>query len=98
MSRFVFVPIFGDQRGASEETWLQLPHVKAWGFFEEDDGTFVPIHSDPSLESLEFNEPYVLFQGELDAMRDVPENSTDLPDGVCLALAKLALLPVSRAD
>jgi hypothetical protein len=40
----------------------------------------------------------ILFDAEREAATDVPENSTDLPDEVCLALAKFALLPVSRSN
>lgn len=92
MRRFVFVPIFGDDvSGHTEEQWLQAPHVKAWGFLDGDD--FIPIHTEPACEAVELNHAVCLFEGEIAALVDVPENSSDLPDAVCVALAKLALVP-----
>lgn len=100
--RFVFVPIFGDigEIAADADRWAKGPHVKAWGFFvEQGDGinedSFVPIYADPPLSTIELGKPFDLFEPERTAMRDVPENSTDLPDEVCLALAKMAICPVS---
>ena len=93
MRRFVFVPIFGDTKAdpAVTEEWLSAPHVKAWGFFEE--GFFTPIHTDPPCAAIELHSNSELFDAEEKAMIDVPEDSTDLPEEVCVALAKLALCP-----
>jgi hypothetical protein len=93
--RLVFVPIFGD---GCPQVGEQLPTVKAWGFYGDEMDQFIPIHTEPQLQAIALLQPYVLFQPEVEAMVDVPENSTDLPDEVCLALAKLALLPVSSAN
>jgi hypothetical protein len=96
--RFVFVPIFGDigEIAADAERWAKGPHVKTWGFL--DDENFTPIYADPPLQTLELGQPFDLFDAERRAITDVAENSTDLPDEVCLALAKFALLPVSRSN
>lgn len=90
--RFVFVPLFGDATiGNNQAAWLNAPHIKAWGFVEN--GDFTPVYTDPSPESIELHKPYTLFDAEVKFMADVPENSTDLPDEVCQALAVLALHP-----
>lgn len=93
MRRFVFVPIFGDLGAGAhkEEQWLKAPHVKAWGFFENDH--FTPIHTEPSCAAIELGNSVDLFNAERDAMCDVPEDSSDLPEPVCIALMKLALVP-----
>lgn len=92
MRRFVFVPIFGDVANVGDpDGWLKVPHVKAWGFL--DDKAFTPIHADPPLQSAQLHEPFDLFDQETKAMIDVPEDSTDLPEQVCVALAKMALCP-----
>jgi hypothetical protein len=86
--RFVFVPVFGfsDMAGG----WLKHPHIDAWGFL--DDEKFVPIHSNPAVPALTLMEANTLSDAEIAQAIDIPENSTDLPDEVCVALAKLALL------
>jgi hypothetical protein len=95
--RFVFVPVFGDiSNGAyNNAQWVEAPHVKVWGFYEND--MFTPIHADPPLRAVGMGQPFDLFSAELAEMRDV-DDEDQLPDEVCLALAKLALLPVSPAN
>lgn len=102
--RFVFVPIFGDTMNSHKDAWLEAPHVKAWGFLSPSDGPnggdFIPIHTDPPCAAITLFETTQLFTNEGEAAVDVAENSTDLPDEVCLALAKMVLLPqpVSRSN
>ena len=92
--RFVFVPVFGFSN--MEGGWLKHPHIDAWGFL--DDEKFVPIHSDPIVPALTLNEANTLSDAEIEQAIDIPEGSTDLPDEVLIAIAKLALLPVSRSN
>lgn len=100
--RFVFVPIFGDTTHDHVDAWVKAPHVKAWGFLSDhpgpNGGTFTPVYTDPACAAIELFTETILFDAEGEAATDVPENSTDLPDEVCVALAKFALLPVSRSN
>ena len=98
MRRFVFVPLCGSEVPAN---WLELPHIKAWGFLDDLAGEppFIAIHTEgDDGECIPLNERCDIFSAEIEAAIDIPENSTDLPDEVCIALAKLALLPVSPAN
>ena len=94
MRRFVFVPLAGPNTSAD---WLLHPHTKVWGFL--DDGQLTAVHVKGDIaECTPLNIPFAVFDEEMAQAIDIPENSTDLPDEVCIALAKLALLPVSRAN
>jgi hypothetical protein len=100
--RFVFVPIFGDTTTImSTQRWVKAPHVKAWGFLSDHPGP----NGGTSRRSTRTQRaqrsswaPFDPVRCRRQAATDVPENSTDLPDEVCVALAKFALLPVSRSN
>jgi hypothetical protein len=93
MSRLVFVPLFGDGHTGSADGWKRLAHVKAWGLYPVH-GEFVPLHSDPPLANITLGHPQDLFEPELNAMTDVVEGDTTVPDQVYAALAARVLQPV----
>jgi hypothetical protein len=99
MRRFVFVPILGDTSappGAGPKAWENAPHIKAWGWFEDDNG-FWPIHTDPPCQAVELDKRTDLFEAEKQAMVDITDDD-DIPTEVAVALARMALLPVRQAD
>jgi hypothetical protein len=86
----------------SVDAWVKAPHVKAWGFLSDhpgpNGGNFTPIHTDPACTAIELGSPRRPVRCRGRGSATCAENSTELPDEVCIALAKFALLPVSRSN
>jgi hypothetical protein len=90
--RFVFVPLAGS--GTPASGWAEMPHIKAWGFLVDEEPQLTAIHTEgDAQECIRLFHPCAIFDAEIAAAVDVPENSPDLPDAVCKALAQLALAP-----
>lgn len=98
MKGLVYVPIFGLTHGDVPEN-----HDDLWGFCTPGDQLVIDVvhysgsqYTDTPVEIM-MRQQFNIFESEWHHMREIADDE-QLPDEVVLALAKLALLPVSRSN
>lgn len=91
MRKAVFAPIFGEQSVAD---WTTVPHIKAWGIWDDAERQFEVIHMVNQGAATVYI-PTTLFDSEIEHMRDIEDFEVgELPDEVCQRLAVRALTSV----